>query len=133
MANTFVNPDGLFESIPMGYSHAVKRAAGETVHISGQVAWDKNCSLVGANDVGAQARQVLTNLKQVLEAAGADESNVVSLRIYVVGLDPSMLEPIGIAIAEFYGAVTPAANTMLGVHSLALPEFLIEIEAVAVV
>ena len=83
-------------------------------------------------DISAQTRQVLSNLKQVLEAAGAEISDIVRLRTYVSDLNPSLLEPIGKAIGEFYGSEAPAANTMIGVQSLALPEFLVEIEATAV-
>ena len=78
-----------------------------------------------------QTRQVLVNLKSVLVDAGAEIEDVVQLRSYVVDLNPSLLEPIGRAIAEFYKGITPAANTLIGVQALALPEFLVEIEAVA--
>ena len=56
---------------------------------------------------------------------------MVRLRTYVVNHNPSLLEPVGKAISEFYGQAMPAANTWIGVHALALPEFLIEIEATA--
>ena len=86
---------------------------------------------MGAGDVGAQARQALTNLKAALAEAGAGVSDIVCLRTYVVNHNPSLLEPIGRAIGEFYGGLTPAANTLIGVQALALPDFLIEIEATA--
>lgn len=133
MKNETLNPEALFESVQMGYSHGVKTTGTVTIHCSGQVAWDKELNLVGGDDVGAQARQVLANLHQVLESAGAEVADIVRLRTYVVNLNPSLLEPIGRAIGEFYGSVTPAANTLIGVQSLALPDFLIEIEATAVV
>lgn len=133
MKNQAINPEILFDSVQMGYSHAVKSAAPVFVHCSGQVAWNKELKLVGGDDIGEQARQVLSNLKQVLESAGAELADIVQLRTYVVNLNPSLLEPIGKAIGEFYGDVVPAANTMIGVQSLALPEFLIEIEATATI
>ncbi len=131
MSNHAINPESLYASIPMGYSHAVKADGKITIHCSGQIAWDAMGNLVGANDVGAQARQVLENLKVVLAEAGAQVSDIVRLRTYVVNHNLSLLEPIGQAIGEFYGPITPAANTLIGVQALALPEFLIEIEAVA--
>lgn len=131
MTKETINPEALYESVQMGFSHAVKSDGQVTIHCSGQVAWDKDHNLVGAGDVGEQARQALANLKVVLEAAGAQVSDVVRLRTYVVNHNPSLLEPIGQAIGEFYGDVMPAANTWIGVQALALPDFLIEIEATA--
>ena len=131
MTKETINPEALYGSVQMGFSHAVKSDGQVTIHCSGQVAWDKDHNLVGAGDVGEQARQALANLKVVLEAAGAQVSDVVRLRTYVVNHNPSLLEPIGQAIREFYGDVMPAANTWIGVQALALPDFLIEIEATA--
>ena len=133
MKNEIVNPETLFNSAPMGYSHAVKSSGAITIHCSGQVAWDSDLNLVGGDDVGAQARQVLINLRQVLDSSSAEIADIVRLRTYVVNLNPSVLEPIGRAIGEFYGNVIPAANTLIGVQTLALPDFLIEIEATAVI
>ncbi len=133
MANEIINPESIHGSVEMGYSHAVKSDAGITIHCSGQVAMDKNHNVVGGDDVGEQARQVLANLKSVLADAGAQVSDVVRLRTYVVNHNPSLLQPIGQAIGEFYGDNMPAANTLIGVQALALPEFLIEIEATAVI
>ena len=131
MANENVNPDVLYNTVQMGYSHAVKSVGKTTLHCSGQVAWDKNNKIVGEGDIGVQARQVLANLKLVLSGAGAGVSDIVRIRTYVVQHDPSLLEPVGKALAEFYAGSVPAANTWIGVQALALPEFLIEIEAIA--
>lgn len=131
MKNKTVNPDALFESIQMGYSHAVVSTGDVHIHCAGQVAWDKERNLVGGDDIGVQAKQVLANLSEVLMSAGAEVGDIVRLRTYVVNLNPALLEPVGKAIAEFYGDVVPAANTMIGVQSLTLPDFLIEIEATA--
>ena len=79
----------------------------------------------------AQARQCFANLKEVLAAEGAGPGNVVRLRTYVVNYSADQLAAIGPAIQEFYGDVVPAANTLLGVQALAMPDFLIEIEATA--
>lgn len=131
MSNETINPTNLYATVPMGYSHAVKANGKVTIHCAGQIAWNAENKVVGEGDVGAQAKQVLANLKLVLAEAGANVKDVVRLRTYVVNHNPSLLEPIGQAIGEFYGDVVPAANTLIGVQALALPEFLIEIEAVA--
>ncbi len=131
MTKETINPEALYGSVEYGFSHAVKSDEKVTVHCAGQVAWDKDYNVVGAGDAGEQARQALANLKVVLQSAGAQVSDVVRLRTYVVNHNPSLLEPIGQAIGEFYGDVMPAANTLIGVQALALPDFLIEIEATA--
>ncbi|MEH6610732.1 MAG: RidA family protein [Halioglobus sp.] len=131
MTRETINPDTLYGSVEYGFSHAVKSDGNTTIHCAGQVAWDKDYNVVGAGDVGAQARQALANLKIVLEAAGATVGDIVRLRTYVVNHNPSLIEPIGQALGEFYGEVMPAANTWIGVQALALPDFLIEIEATA--
>lgn len=131
MNKEIINPEALYDSVEFGFSHAVKSDGAVTIHCSGQVAWDSDRNVVGAGDVGAQARQALANLKVVLEAAGAQVSDVVRLRTYIVNHNPSLLEPLGQAFAEFYGDVMPAANSWIGVQALALPDFLIEIEATA--
>ena len=130
MKHETINPDSLYGSLQYGFSHAVKAAGAVTVHCAGQVAWDREYNVVGT-DVGTQARQALANLKIALESAGATVTDVVRLRTYVVGHKPEYLQPIGAALAEFYGDAAPPANTLVGVQSLALPEFLIEIEATA--
>ncbi len=124
-----INPESMYQTVPFGFSHAVLQNGGRTLHLAGQVAWDHNCQLIGGDDVIAQTRQVLTNLKEVLAAAGATPAHVVRLRTYVVNHTPDKLGPICAEIAAFYGDALPAANTFLGVQALALPDFLIEIEA----
>lgn len=111
MTGERINPETLYASVQMGYSHAVKSKGKSTIHCSGQVAWDVNNKIVGEGDIGLQAQQVLANLRLVLHEAGAQVSDIVRLRTYVVNHEPSLLEPVGKAIAEFYGETIPAANT----------------------
>ncbi len=131
MSRTVINPETLYGSVQYGFSHAVAADGPTLIHCAGQVAWDSEYNVVGGDDLGAQARQALANLKAVLAAAGAGIEDIVRLRTYVVNHDPSCLEPVGAALAEFYGDVMPAANTWIGVQALAMPDFLIEIEATA--
>lgn len=131
MKREAVNPESLYQSIQYGFSHAIKAKGSVIIHCAGQVAWDKNCKVIGSGDVGVQAQQALANLKEVLASAGASPANVVRMRTYVVNHKPEYLEPIAAALSAFYGDVTPAANTLIGVQGLALPEFLIEIEVTA--
>lgn len=133
MSNIKINPAGLYESLPFGFSHAALQEGGRTLHLAGQVAWDSNAQIVGAGDLAAQTRQALANLGAVLAAAGAGPADIVRLRTYVVDHTPDKLGPVLGEIGAFYGDATPAPNTFLGVAALALPDFLIEIEATAVV
>ena len=66
-------------------------------------------------------------------AAGCTPKDVVRLRTYVVNHSPDKLGPILGEIGAFYAGATPAPNTFIGVQALALPDFLVEIEAIAAV
>lgn len=131
MTNKPINPATLYESTPFGFSHAVEQTGGRTLHLSGQVAWNKAGEVVGPGDLAAQTRQALANLKAVLAEAGATPANIVRLRTYVVDHSPDKLGPVIGELMAFYGGATPAANTFIGVQALALPDFLVEIEATA--
>jgi enamine deaminase RidA (YjgF/YER057c/UK114 family) len=128
-----INPKQLYDSLKFGFSHATLQKGGKTLHLAGQVAWDANTNVVGGDDYGAQARQALANLKWVLRAAGCTPADVIRLRTYVVNHSPDKLGPILGEIGAFYGDATPAPNTFIGVQSLALADFLVEIEAIAAV
>lgn len=133
MGRKVVNPENMYDAVKYGFSHATSSRSMETIHCSGQVAWDESHNIVGEGDLAAQCAQVFRNLKQVLSAAGATSADVVRMRTYVVDYSPDRLEIIGPAIAEFYGESLPAANTLIGVAALAMPEFLIEIEVTATI
>lgn len=128
-----VNPAGMYDPVPLGFSHAALQRGGRTLHLAGQVAWDAKRELVGAGDLGAQARQALKNLRAVLASCGAAPKDVVRLRTYVVNHTPGKLGPVTAEIVAFYDGAEPAPNTWIGVQALAMPEFLIEIEATAVI
>ncbi len=133
MSRRALNPDDMYNAVQYGFSHATMSTGGTMVHCAGQVAWDDDGNLVGPGDLSAQAAQVFRNLTKILATAGATPADVVRMRTYVVDNSPDKLMPIGRAIASFYGDATPAANTWIGVQSLALPEFLLEVEVTAVI
>jgi reactive intermediate/imine deaminase len=115
---------------PNGYTHAVEAAAGRTVYVSGQVSLDAAGKVVGAGDVGAQARQVFENLKTVLAAANATLEDVVKITVFMTDL--SGLSAFRKLRNEYFPK-DPPASSLVQVVALVLPELLIEIEAVAVV
>ncbi len=133
MPKKHVNPLTLFPSLQHGFSQIVTAQGGKTIYISGQTAWDENKRIVGGTDLGEQARQALRNVRIAVDAAGGTMADVVSLRIYVVNYKPEDAESVGEALRESFPAETPPASTWLGVTSLAVSDFLIEIEAIAVV
>lgn len=125
----FINPSTL--SAPPGYTHVVEAGRGRTLYISGQVALDKSGKLVGEGDSRAQTKQVFENLKAALEAAGAGFKDVVKLNYYIV--DMSQLQSLREVRDSYINTANPPASTAVGVRRLIREEFLIEIEALAVV
>ena len=102
------------------------------VFISGQTAWDERKNIVGGDSVLEQARQALRNVKKAVDMAGGTLNDVVALRIYVVDYQAESGTAVGTVLREFFSQENPPASTWIGVSALAVPEFLIEIEATAV-
>ena len=112
----------------VGFSRAVR--VGDTVYVSGTVAWGDDGKLVGAGDMYAQAKQAIRNIEKALTEAGGSLADVVRTRIYVT--DISRLEEAARAHGEAFGEIRPASS-MVEVSALAEPEMLFEIEAIAVI
>jgi enamine deaminase RidA (YjgF/YER057c/UK114 family) len=132
MSKEYINPSSLFPSLPHGFSQVVIATGRKMVFISGQTAWDTQKNIVGGDSVLEQARQAFRNLEKAMEAAGGTLKDVVALRIYVVDYQAESGTAVGIALKEFFPPQNPPASTWIGVSALAVPEFLIEIEATAV-
>ena len=127
-----INPDNLAPGL--GYSQLVSVSGGRTLYISGQVGYDENRVPIGSEDFEAQARQAFSNLKLALAAGGATPSDIVKLGIFVVDHNPEKLSVIRDTRNAILGFdEDPPASTLLGVQALALPELLIEVDAIAVV
>ncbi len=124
----FINPPTL--AAPPGYSHVVEVRGGRTVYVAGQVALDRRGDLVGAGDVAVQAHQVFENLHLALAAAGANFRHVVKLTTFVVDLATAL--PAFRAARDAVITAPPPASTLVEVRRLFRDEFLIEVEAVAV-
>ena len=132
MPKEYVNPNSLFPSLPHGFSQVVIATGRKMVFVSGQTAWDAWKNIVGGDSVLGQARQAFRNLETAMEAAGGTLKDVVALRIYVVDYQAESGTAVGTALREFFSPENPPASTWIGVSALAVPEFLIEIEATAV-
>jgi enamine deaminase RidA (YjgF/YER057c/UK114 family) len=128
----YISPPGLFSTRHLGFTHIVTSSPGTTIHVSGQTAWNSDRKIVGGTDLRLQAEQSFRNLRTALEAAGAAPSDVVFVRLYIVNYRPEHAAVLSPMLEEFFGE-SPPASTWVGVQSLAVPDFLIEIEATAVV
>ncbi|WP_339160253.1 RidA family protein [Paenibacillus sp. FSL W8-0186] len=109
--------------ISQGYS------VNGTIYISGQFSHDMQSTLVGAGDIEAQTRQTLENLDRVLEGFGAAKSNLAYVEIYLTNVKEHF-EPCIQLFKQYMGQHRPAGS-LIGVTSLAFPEQLIEISAIA--
>ncbi|MFE9440211.1 RidA family protein [Streptomyces sp. NPDC006602] len=121
-------PDGVAPSAQ--YSHVVL-GTGRFMAVSGQLALDEDGGLVGEGDPAAQARQVFENLRRCLAAAGATFGDVVKLTYFVT--DMAHMPAIRAARAVHIPEDRLPAASAVQVASLVRPEFLMEVEAFAVV
>jgi enamine deaminase RidA (YjgF/YER057c/UK114 family) len=130
MAHTLVNPDGLHDPVPFGYSHTALVPAGtELVLVAGQYGSGPDGAVVSA-DFADQVKQTFHNLTVALAAHGLGLGDVVRLSTYVVDHDVSKLGPIAAAVRENWGG-RPPTQTLVGVACLATPDVLFEVEALA--
>jgi enamine deaminase RidA (YjgF/YER057c/UK114 family) len=127
MTRTNYSSGAKWEDI-VGYSRAVK--VGNTIEVTGTVAVDENSQLVGANDAYAQTRFIIEKISGVLQRAGASLEDVVRTRMFVT--DISRWEEYGKAHGEFFSSIKPCTS-MIEVKGLIDPEYLIEIEATAII
>lgn len=129
MSKQPINPKELFDSSVSGYSQAVIDTETGLLFISGQVDWNHQYEIV-EKSVEGQTRRALNNLKIVLENAGSSIGQLLHIRVYVRGELGEYMNIIAPIFSEFVGESRPAL-TGIGVASLASPETLVEIEAVA--
>jgi enamine deaminase RidA (YjgF/YER057c/UK114 family) len=130
MPHTFVNPEDLHNPVPFGYSHTASIPPGTgLVLIAGQYGSKADGTVISPN-FAEQVRQAFRNLGVALAAHGLDLSHVVQLRTYVVQPDFERLGVIGQAVHAGCGSAPPT-QTVLGVSSLAMPDILFEVEAIA--
>ncbi|SPE38578.1 Enamine/imine deaminase [Candidatus Sulfopaludibacter sp. SbA6] len=108
------------------YSPAVR--AGDCVYVSGQVSVDPVSGQVVSGDVQKETRQVLTNIRNILEGCGASLSDVVRCGVYLT--DANDFKPMNEVYAEFFGDAKPARTTLI-VAALPLKDAKVEIDAIA--
>ena len=124
-----LNPEGI--AAPETYSHVVVARGTKLVFVSGQVAEDRG-ELVGPGDMMLQARQAFDNLGRARAAAGARPDQVTKLGIFVAGFKREHLDMIEQGRVALFDAHKPA-DTLVGVAALTRPEYMIEVDAIAVI
>lgn len=131
-------PETVYERLPSGlslagvYSQVVSAQGSRQVHVAGTVPGDTAGDLVGEDDMAAQASQVVENIERSLAAADAGLGDVVRLTVFTTDVDRYAAEGSSTVAAAFEPTGLPAAS-LIGVERLAAPEYLLEIEATAVV
>jgi 2-iminobutanoate/2-iminopropanoate deaminase len=116
-------------SEPVSHFTHVVSSAGRIVFVSGCVATDAQGRVVGGSDVVAQARQVHENIKRCLAAAGATFADVCKVTVFLRNVNDR--EKVNTVRKEYFGAHRPA-STLVEVSRLVREEYLVEIEATAV-
>lgn len=123
----YINPNTIAK--PSGYTHVVK--VDKTVYISGQVSLASDGSIVGKGDPEAQVRQIWRNIEAAVQSVGGTLRNVVKTTTYVTSTDH--MSAVRKVRDEVHEGLNPPTSTLLVISALAHPDFLVEIEAVAVV
>ncbi|WP_415975027.1 Rid family hydrolase [Rhodococcus sp. 077-4] len=131
LTHNIINPDGLHDPVPFGYSHTVSIPAGaELVLVSGQYGSGAD-GMVTSPDFAEQVSTSFDNLEIALAAHGLDLGDVVQLRSYVMHPTFEKLGVIGQAVNGRCGDAPPT-QTVIGVAGLAMPDMLFEVEATAI-
>lgn len=125
-----INPTSL--PTPETYTQIVVAKGARLIFVSGQEPEDAHGKLIGRGDLAAQARQVFANLGRALAAAGALPGDVAKITIYVVGHRREYLPIIEEARVSLFGDHKPA-DVLVGIATLSNPDYLIEVDAFAVV
>ena len=127
MKRTAYQPSDVFVPAGRTYSHGVIVETGRTLYVAGQTSRDAQGKVVCQGDAAGQTRQVLENMKRVIEGAGGRLEDVAKTTVFIT--DIKHREAVGRVRQEFFKG-DPPANTLLVVAGLADPAFLVEIEAI---
>lgn len=111
-------------------SQGVMVEGGRIIFVAGQTAFDREMNVVGKGDVEAQTRQVFENIQAILAEGRATLKDVVKITVFLT--DIRHRPAVNKVRAEYMGDAPPASSLIV-VKELAFPDFLVEIEAIAVV
>src|SRR5262245_15175638 len=125
MARIPIAPLGMKDQRPR---YTLGWRVGNHIYVAGQLPFDKDGNLIGKGDIKAQTRRIFEQIKMIVEAGGGKMDDVVKVTVFVT--DVRYREPYGEVRSEFFGP-NPPASTLVQIGNLAIPDALIEIEAVA--
>lgn len=125
-SKSYSNPETI--SQPRGFSHVVK--VGETAYIAGQVSAARDGSVVGKGDPEAQVRQIWHNIEAAVKSVGGTLQDVVKTTTYVTNIQYG--DAVRKVRQELFPTQAPT-STLLVVSGLASPDYMVEIEAIAVI
>ncbi len=126
-----INPEDVYKPNKNIYSQVVIATGSRQVHIAGTVPFDLNQNIVGVGDMRVQVDKILENLERSLAAAGAKPSDVVRINVYALDVDLYVSEGAP-EVVKFFGDTKPTSTTVQ-VSRLVHPDWLVEIEATAVI
>jgi len=125
------NPDNVYTPFNHIYTQVVRATGATQVHVAGTVGMDTDRNVVGVGDMATQVRVTLENIRKSLAAGGAAPADVVRINVYTLDVDRYIEEGTPLVI-EFFGDARPASTTV-AVSRLVHPDWLVEIEATAIV
>lgn len=131
MNRRVINPPTVFNSLQYGFSQAIEVRDGRRLLLSGQVGVDANEHTIGPG-IAEQTEQSLNNIESILAHAQGNLAHVIILRIYIVESARDQQEPIAAALRRRFPNNPPPSSWII-VSGLSLPEWLIEIEAEALI
>ncbi len=130
MGLKFIQPSNL--ATPMAsYSPIIEVTSGKIVFIAGQTSTDANGNIVGKGDIAAQTKQVMENLKAAVEGAGGSLRDIAKIIIFTTDMDAFRDKTT--EMRDSYFPSDYPTNTLVGITRLAHPDFLVEIEAMAII
>src|SRR5215471_14132876 len=127
-----IQPEALAQRVVDGrvlYSHVVVVEGQRMIFVAGQLARDVHGNVVGKGDMGAQIRQVGENITAALAAAGATLADIVKTNTYVTDMD-AFFRHVDVRM-QYFGPAMPTSTTV-EVRRLAHPDFMVEIEVMAI-
>ena len=122
----YLNPSTM--PTPKGFTNVVK--VDNTVYIAGQVGNGPDGSLVGKGDAEAQVRQIWRNMEAALQSVGGSRENIVKTTTYITSIEH--MGAVRKVRDELHQSSNPPTSTLIVVAELASPDYLVEIEAIAV-
>lgn len=128
-----ISPNSLFESTQFGFSQITVSEPGKMVFISGQISWDENMNIIGKQDLEKQTEKSILNLQEAMKVIGGTLDDIVMLRIYIVDYKRGDGTTITKVLKKYFGTENPPSSTWVNVKGLANEDFMIEIEAQAII